>query len=157
MKSNPGDDPITLEAYFPVPQDRAFQSWTDPEVVMKWFGRSPNSLHSAAIDLRPGGSWRFVKSDNGERMMGFEGQYIAIEPFERLNFTWSQFVSFANGERKASPFSYVEVSFRPTEKGTYIKLVHSAIHSDEQCAGFGAGWELAFVNIQLFFKSEVTA
>ena len=75
--TEPGADPIVVEGYFAAAPARVFQAWTDPDIVMRWFGRVPNSLHSATIDLRRGGAWRFVESSDDVKSVGFEGEYVA--------------------------------------------------------------------------------
>ena len=147
VKTTLGDDPIIVECYFPVTADIVFQAWTDPDSVMKWFGPVPNSLHSASIDLRPGGAWQFLKSKDDEKSTGFEGAYLEVEPGRRLVFTWSQFVLHATGQREASPLSQVEISFTVKGEGTQVRLVHSAVHSDQARRGFGGGWEVGIGNL----------
>ena len=144
VRTEPGDDPIIVEGYFAATPAKVFQAWTDPTIVRKWFGPRPNSLHSASIDLRPGGVWRFLESKGGEKSMGFEGKYLVIEPDQRLVFTWSQVITHTNGERRSTPYSQVEIIFTPKGKGTDVRLVHSAIHSEATRRGFCGGWESAF-------------
>lgn len=87
VTAEPGDDPIIVEGYIAAPPARLFRAWTDPNIVTQWFGRAPHFLHSATIDLRPGGAWQFLESRDAERSVGFEGEYLDIEPSERLVFT----------------------------------------------------------------------
>ena len=107
VMTEPGDDPKIVEGYFAATPARVFQAWTDPNIVMKWFGPAPNSLHSATIDLRPGGAWQFSKSKDEEKSFGFEGGYLDFEPGMRLLFTWCQVITHATGEREATPHSQV--------------------------------------------------
>lgn len=144
VRSEPGNDPIIVEGYFAATPARVFQAWTDPNIVMKWFGRVPNSLHSATIDLRQGGAWQFLESKDEEKSVGFEGEYLDIEPGERLVFTWSKVIVHASGERESTPHSRVEVILTEMGSGTAVRLVHSAVHSEETRRGFGGGWECAF-------------
>ena len=144
VRSEPGDDPIIVEGYFAATPARVFQAWTDPNIVMQWFGRVPNSLHSATIDLRQGGAWQFLESRNDEKSIGFEGEYLDIEPGERLVFTWSKVVAHASGERESTPHSQVEVIFTPKGEGTDVRLVHSAVHTEDTRKDFGGGWNFAF-------------
>ena len=111
---------------------------------MKWFGQAPNSLHSATIDLRLGGEWRFLKSKDDDKSIGFEGQYLEIEPGEKLVFSWAHVVAHANGEREATPYSRVEVIFTAKGSGTHVRLVHSAVRSEDARRGIGGGWGAAF-------------
>ena len=144
VKTEPGADPIIVEGYFAATRARVFQAWTDPKIVMQWFGRRPNSLHSATIDLRQGGVWRFVESKDEEKSFEFEGEYLDIEPGKRLVFTWSKVIAYATGERESTPYSQVEVVFTATGNGTHVRLIHSDIHSEDLRKGFCGGWEFAF-------------
>ncbi len=143
-RSEPGADPIVIEGYFAANPARVFRAWTDPNAVMKWFGPTPNSLHSASIDLRKGGAWRFVEAEVGGRSVGFEGEYLHIQTDTRLLFTWSKVIAHANGEREATPPSQVEVIFSAKGAGTDVRLVHSAVDSDAMRKGFRGGWTCAF-------------
>jgi uncharacterized protein YndB with AHSA1/START domain len=86
VASQPGDDPIVVECYFAATPAAVFRAWTDAEIVKQWFGRTPNSLHSATIDLKTGGAWQFLEICDATRSVGFEGAYLAIEPDKRLLF-----------------------------------------------------------------------
>ena len=147
VRTEPGSDPIIVECYFAATPKRVFEAWTDPDIVMKWFGRTPNSLHSATIDLRQGGAWRFLESKDDQKSVGFEGKYLDIEPGERIVFTWSRVIARATGEREATPYSQVEVVFSAKGRGTYVRLVHSAVHSEDARRGFAGGWEIAFTTM----------
>ena len=144
----PGADPIIVEGYFAAPPVRVFEAWTDPDIVMKWFGRGPDSLHSATIDLQQGGAWQFLESKNEEKTVGFEGEYLDIDPGRRLVFTWSKVIAHATGEREATPKSRVEVVFSANGTGTVVRLVHSAVHNEEGRRGFAGGWDFAFATMR---------
>jgi len=147
VRTEPGDDPIIVEGYFAVTPETMFQAWTDPDIVMKWFGQIPNSLHSAHIDLRQGGYWQFLKSRNAEKSVGFEGEYLDIVPGTRLVFTWSQIVAHASGQRDATPSSRVEVTFKANGIGTDLRVVHSAVPTEDLRRGFAGGWAAAFATM----------
>lgn len=141
LKTDSGDSPIIVEGFFNTSPERVFQAWTDPDIVMKWFGRVPNSLHSATIDLRPGGHWRFIESSNNQHKMGFEGTYLEIVKSERLVFTWSKFTESSDGERNVTPTSHVEVTFAEDNVGTKMRVVHSSVHDHATRTAFGMGWK----------------
>lgn len=144
VKTEPVDETIIVEGYFAVSPSQMFQAWTNPEIIKKWFGREPNSLHSAEVDLRQGGIWRFLKSSDEEKAVGFEGEYLEIEQDHRLVFSWSHAVTFANGEKETTPASRVEVVFSSKGSGTNVILHHSAIRSEDGRKGVGGGWEISF-------------
>lgn len=147
VKTEPDDDPILVECFFAQPPTAVFEAWTDPEIIMKWFGPRPNTLVSATIDLRLGGRYRFVKSQDDKTSTGFAGEYLVIEPNHRLVFTWAQFACHADGREEITPHSKVEIDFVATEGGTELRLSHSALPSDDARKGFAGGWERAFGNL----------
>lgn len=143
-----GADPIVIEAYLAASHQDVFRAWTDPLVVKKWFGHKPYSLHSAAVDLRVGGVWRFIESNDEERTTGFEGEYLAIEIDRRLAFTWSRVVAYATGEREATPESQVEIVLSPSGAGTDIRITHSAIGDAPTRERFSGGWRRGMANLK---------
>ena len=153
VRTEPGADPIVVEGHFSATPATVFQAWTDPSVVVKWFGRRPNSLHSATIDLRQGGTWQFLESKNEQKSVGFEGEYLHIEPGSRLVFTWSKVIAYATGERESTPYSRVEVTFSAEGDGTAVRLVHSAMHNEEVRRGFAGGWDSAFNTMRALLSS----
>jgi len=154
VKTEPGADPIIIEGYFAATPEKVFQAWTDSDIVMKWFGPAPNSLHSAKIDLRPGGAWQFLKSKDQEKSVGFEGEYLDIQPGERLVFTWFKIILYANGERESTPKSQVEIIFTAKGNGTNVRLSHSAVQNEEMRRGFAGGWEFAFNTMSALFSNS---
>lgn len=147
VKTEPGKDPIIVEGYFAANPARLFEAWTNPDMVVKWFGHKPNSLHSATIDLHVGGGWRFLLSKDDNKTIGFEGQYLDLLPGEKLVFSWAHVTTHANGEREETPTSRVEVTFTAKGKGTNVRLVHTAISNEDSRRGIGGGWEAAFTHM----------
>ncbi len=153
VQSEPGEDPIVVESYFAASPARVFAAWTEPDAIVKWFGKAPNSLISASIDLRPGGLWHFVMSRDGDRSVGFEGRYLEVKPAEKLVFSWAHLIEHANGERETTPYSRVDVTFAPKGRGTALRLVHSAVRSEDARRGIGGGWEAAVASLHSLFDS----
>lgn len=144
MKSPPGDDPIVVEGYFAAPPAKVFAAWTDPDIVVQWFGQAPYSLMAATIDLRPGGAWQFLMSSDEAQSTSFEGAYLEIQAAERLVFSWSHVVDRGEHGRDATAESRVEVDFIPNGDGTDVRLIHSGIRNEDGRRGVGGGWEKGF-------------
>ncbi|MGB7244974.1 MAG: SRPBCC domain-containing protein [Sulfitobacter sp.] len=150
VKSNSGTDPIVVEAWVAAPPARVFAAWTKPQDVMQWFGKQPNSLHSAEIDLRPGGAWRFLWKSEKQVFNGFTGKYIEIAKPQKLSFSWHSITVKDDGTEETSAESRVDVTFAPHGRGTNIYLLHRDLSSEAARMGVGGGWEAAmtsFVNI----------
>jgi uncharacterized protein YndB with AHSA1/START domain len=86
--TTPSDREITLTRLFDAPRRLVFEAMTKPEHVRRWWGILDErySLVVCDIDLRPGGTWRWVgRGPQGE--FGFHGVYREIAAPERLVFT----------------------------------------------------------------------
>jgi len=142
VKSEPGADPIIVEAYIDASPADVFRAWTDPNIVKRWFGPEPNTLVSATIDLRVGGAWCFLEHQTGTHSSGFRGEYIVIEPERRLVFSWVKFTTRAIGERASTQPSRVEISLSTNGTGTDLHLTHSGIIDNEMRHGFARGWNV---------------
>jgi uncharacterized protein YndB with AHSA1/START domain len=75
---------IRLVREFSAPPLVIFGAWTQPEHVACWWDPAGERLAECEIDLRPGGSFKFVSLAHPE--MPFTGVYRAIQPPERLEF-----------------------------------------------------------------------
>ena len=142
-----GADPIVVEGYFPAPPSSVYRAWTDPDIVLKWFGPKPGILRSASIDLRVGGAWRFVMRDDGEVTMGFEGTYRLIMPNTRLVFSWAKFTHHAAGQSDITDVSQVDITLSGKGAGTQVRIVHSAIDDPDTRTGFTGGWDHGMANL----------
>jgi uncharacterized protein YndB with AHSA1/START domain len=84
-----GDRQIVMTRVFNAPRELVFDAWTRPELLARWFGGPGSSLPVCEIDLRPGGSFRYVlrRPDGSEVVM--RGEYREVVPPERLVTTES--------------------------------------------------------------------
>jgi uncharacterized protein YndB with AHSA1/START domain len=86
--TTPSDHEIRMTRLFDAPRHLVFEAMTKPEHVQRWWGRLGEgySVPVCEIDLRPGGTWRFVnRHPKGEA--AFHGEYREIAPPSRLVFT----------------------------------------------------------------------
>lgn len=82
-----------------------FECWTKPEHVSWWWSPSGERLAACEIDLRPGGSFKFVSKAFPDQP--FTGVYSEIVPPDRLVFD-------ANGAEGCVSFLRASVNTRMT-------------------------------------------
>ena len=83
--TTPSDREIVMARAFDAPRELVFDAWTKPEHVQHWMtGPDGWTMPVCEIDLRPGGTWRFVwrRADGGE--MEMTGVYKEIVRPERV-------------------------------------------------------------------------
>lgn len=82
----PNELEIVVTREFEAPIALVFDVMTKPEHVTRWFFE--RELKECSIDLRVGGSYRFVfVADDGTKMV-FRGTYLEVEPPTRTVETW---------------------------------------------------------------------
>jgi uncharacterized protein YndB with AHSA1/START domain len=88
--STPSDREIRAERVFDAPRERVFATYTDPELVPEWWGPRGTTTIVDVMDVRAGGSWRFVARDADGGETAFRGTYREVTPPERIvqTFEW---------------------------------------------------------------------
>ncbi len=109
------------------PQHRVFDLFTTEAGICTWMAKE------ATIDLRPGGSWRWVHDND----VAASGEYLEIDPHDRVSFTYGwesgPYADMGPGSTR------VEVHFSPTDGGTQVTVTHAAVPEAYRSAHLG-GW-----------------
>src|SRR5207247_1824182 len=79
----PTDTQILITREFDAPRHLVFKAYTTPELVKRWWHANRGEVTLCEIDLRVGGTWRYVMVSDGVEV-GFHGEYREIVPDERL-------------------------------------------------------------------------
>jgi uncharacterized protein YndB with AHSA1/START domain len=87
--TTPSETEITLTRLFDAPRELVWDAMTRPEHVKQWWGILDDgySVPVCEIDLRVGGSWRYVGSGPEGNIPAFYGEYKEIDRPGRLVYT----------------------------------------------------------------------
>jgi len=80
----PTDTQILIAREFAAPRALVWRAYTTPELVARWWAGRRGEVTSAEIDLRVGGTWRYVMVAHGGFEVAFHGEYRELEPEARL-------------------------------------------------------------------------
>jgi uncharacterized protein YndB with AHSA1/START domain len=80
----PSDEQILITREFAAPKHLVYRAWTTAELVERWWSGQRGHVTSAEIDLRVGGTWRYVMVANEGFEVGFHGEYRELVPNERI-------------------------------------------------------------------------
>jgi uncharacterized protein YndB with AHSA1/START domain len=80
----PTDEQILITREFNAPKDLVYKAYTKPELVKRWWSGQRGEMTSCEIDLRVGGTWRYVMVANNGFEVAFHGEYREIVPNERI-------------------------------------------------------------------------
>ena len=83
----PSDTQILITREFAAPRHLVYKAWTTPELIKQWWSANRGEVTIADIDLRVGGTWRWVMIANGGFEVAFHGEYQEVIPNERLVYT----------------------------------------------------------------------
>ena len=108
----PTDEQILITREFDAPRHLVYEAWTTPELVRRWWHADRGEMTVAEIDLRVGGTWRYVMVTPDGLEVGFHGEYREIVPNERLVST-EVYEGFPDGEA-LDTLTLTEVAGRTT-------------------------------------------
>src|SRR5438034_6846985 len=80
----PTDEQILITREFDAPKHLVYKAWTTPELVKRWWHANRGEVTVVEIDLRVGGTWRYVMVADDGFEVGFHGEYREIVPNERI-------------------------------------------------------------------------
>lgn len=143
-QQTPVNPSLTMKRRLNAAPAEVYRAWTDPDLLMRWFGPENVTMHEAEVDLRIGGTYRIVMlEDNGERHQ-VSGAYQEIVENERLVFSWAWVTT---PER----VSRVTVTFRPDGDGTILTLLHEQFFDEAALRGHTHGWTGSLVKLEALF------
>lgn len=80
----PEEEQILITREFDAPRHLVYRAYTTPELVKRWWSGRRGSMTVAEIDLRVGGSWRYVMVARNGFEVAFHGEFREIDPNERI-------------------------------------------------------------------------
>jgi uncharacterized protein YndB with AHSA1/START domain len=66
---------IDITREFDAARDLVFRAYTDPELLIQWLGPRKYKMTIDKYDVRDGGQWRYVHSDDEGNAWGFHGVF----------------------------------------------------------------------------------
>lgn len=84
VSADPGKQAIIMSRDFNAPRDLVFATMTNPTLIPQWWGPGRLTTTVDAMDVRPGGRWRFVQRDESGNEYAFHGVYHSISAPERV-------------------------------------------------------------------------
>jgi uncharacterized protein YndB with AHSA1/START domain len=80
----PADTQILITREFNAPRHLVFRAWTTPDLIKRWWSGDRGEVTIADVDLRVGGTWRYVMTASGGFEVAFHGEYREIVPDQRI-------------------------------------------------------------------------
>lgn len=131
-----GEKPsLVLERDYPVPPEKVWRAWTDPQAISRWFGPGPNEpVSKAELDVRPGGRFRIVFGGPDGKAHECAGVYKEVVPNRRLVFSWC----WPNSTPER--VSQVTILLQPAAGGTRLEFRHEQFFDETARDNHRRGW-----------------
>jgi uncharacterized protein YndB with AHSA1/START domain len=140
-------DTISIDTIIHASIEDVWNAWTEPQIVLKWFGSDPKGKGiKAAMDVRPGGSFEISFADSngtGHTCFGF---YKEVEKHNHLSFTWSW-------KNEPGVESFVTIFFIAANDNTQMQFQHANLGTASK-HNYIAGWQTTFEKLDRIMTSD---
>lgn len=132
FQARPNEPVVEVSRWFDAAADDVFDAWTSPDHLCRWWGPMSHSLVTCHVDLRTGGTFRYVLTGPDGRSYELNGQFVEIDAPWRVvtNFV----ADVAPGDHVVEVTSFDEVS-----GGTLVRIVSLHRSCAERDAQLTAG------------------
>jgi uncharacterized protein YndB with AHSA1/START domain len=113
--------------------EKLFAAWTQPALLVRWWGPQGVACPAAEINLRVGGSYRIANQFPDGRVIWIAGVFEVIEPPHRLTYTWKL-------ESGNEPVERVTVCFEAHGRATEVVVTHERIPDEAARISHERGW-----------------
>ena len=138
---------VKVEEHFAATREAVWKGWTEPALIMQWFGSDPNGMVVMAdLEVRPGGNFEITFRDGDGTEHTCFGVYRDVEPFSRLGFTFTW---------KNEPAVEAFILLRIVENSGYTLL--SLEHQNPGSAAFHnyeKGWKNTLEKLQRVLETK---
>jgi uncharacterized protein YndB with AHSA1/START domain len=130
----PTDTQVLITRQFDAPRHLVYRAWTTPELIRRWWSGDRGEVTSVEVDLRTGGSWRYVMMANGGFEVAFHGEYREIVPDERV-------VSTEIYEGAPDSAAVSTTTFTTKDSGTVLSILVEHTSQENRDAHVSSGME----------------
>lgn len=90
--TSPTETPqFSIIRVFDAPRELVWRAWTEEAEMAQWLHPFGVSTTSVSFDVRVGGRYRYtMTNDETGEQFPTGGEYIEVEPIDRLVFTWGE-------------------------------------------------------------------
>ena len=142
--TTPSDRQIAMIRTFDAPRSLVYDAWTKPELLKRWLGVFGDwSLAVCEIDLRKGGSYRYVWHGPQGAKMGMRGVFRDVVRNERLVSTEAYDEPWYEGEAVGT-VEFVERAGKTTVTTTVkyaSRAVRDAVLKSPMESGVGMSYD----------------
>ena len=85
---------LVFERVFDAPRAVVWHAFTEADRVARWWGQKGSTTVVTEMDVRPGGTWRYISSAPGREDVTFYGEYLTVDPIDGYSWTFMFDIGF---------------------------------------------------------------
>ena len=130
----PTDTQILITRDFDAPRHLVYRAWTEPELIARWWSGDRGEVVSIEVDLRVGGTWRYVMTAHGGFEVAFHGEYREVVPNDRI-------VSTEIFEGAPNAVAVTTTTFTEQDGRTTVRVLVQHASQEDRDAHINSGME----------------
>ena len=142
---------LTITRLIEAPPALVFKAWTDPALVVRWWGPRGFTVEGQ-LDPRPGGAYRKVMRSPGGTLHRLRGTYREVTPPERLSFTFA----WEDEQGGLGPQTLVTVTLTEQDGKTRLTLHQTGFETMSARDSHHAGWSSSLERLAEQFSKETS-
>ena len=115
---------LVWERTFDASRERVWKAFTDRELIPRWWGPHGTTTTVVEMDVRVGGTWRYINHAPDRPDVPFMGEYLAVDPPK--SFTWTFIVDIDgmrdHGGRESFTFEEVGGQTKLTSRSHFPSM-----------------------------------
>ena len=136
------DRDLTISRIIKAPRAAVWAAWTTPASLEQWWLPAPAKCRVAALDVRPGGAFTTLMSENGgDFLPHVNGSFLAVDAMERIVFSNCLVADWRPSEQ-AFMTAIITLSDHPngTDYAAHVMHKNRADRDMHDEMGFADGW-----------------
>jgi uncharacterized protein YndB with AHSA1/START domain len=129
---------VIIEQVYGAPSELVWKAWTNPKMLMQWWGPNNVTISECEVDLRIGGKF-YIVMEAGEAMGQYKGtkwpmlaKFTAVEPNSKLSYDAK---AWTEGQKEETTIDQTTEMTLTEENGKTKLKVIATIHKAGPAAG----------------------
>jgi uncharacterized protein YndB with AHSA1/START domain len=146
MEGNQKAGTVEMSKNFPVPVERLFEAWNEPEQLKQWWHPLNNHLESVKNELKEGGT---IEYEFENHKLHIRGNYKEVSKNEKLVYSWNW--ELADEQVKNAEY-ILSVDFIPEENGSRLQIRQEGFENEVATKPHKDGWEQGLTSLEAFLQ-----
>src|ERR1044071_1937740 len=131
---------LAITRRFEAPRELVFRAWTEPELLVRWWGPRGFRLASCSMDVRTGGAYRLCMRPTEGADLWVQGVYREMVAPERLVFTFA----WEDAAGRPGHETLVTIAFAEEAGQTRMDFHQARFETVESRDAHHGGWSSTF-------------